>query len=164
MVTHTVGEILHGKAKAIINGHASETEAVAKAAKWLLGIICFIIGFSSFTFAETEVPNSILAGYNKYCSSLLCTSCHSAMIEQHSQSYHFRSASDPLFKGQYFKELLPQARKDPALYLEAEACVACHSPIDSIVLNVPIFSEDQLNAHSGRLEHLFRALSKRCSA
>ena len=106
-----------------------------------------ILGFASLTFASPPLPDSILQEYGRYFSSFACTSCHEKIVDQHSQSYHAKSFSDPLFRGQYFKELLPQAEKDPELYKEAKTCIACHSPIDSIVLNGRIFSEDQVNVN-----------------
>jgi hypothetical protein len=105
-------------------------------------LTCLILAFSSVATAAPP-PESILQEYNRYFSSMTCTSCHDKIIEQHAQSYHARAFSDPLFRGQYFKELLPAAQKDPELYQEAKNCIACHSPVDFIALDGHVLSEDQ---------------------
>jgi hypothetical protein len=107
--------------------------------------LCVILGFASLAIASPPLPDSIQQEYNRYFPSTFCRTCHQKIVDQHSQSYHAKSFSDPVFKGQYFKELLPQAEKDPELYQEAKACIACHSPIDFIVLTGRIFSEEQVN-------------------
>lgn len=104
-----------------------------------------ILVFASLAFPAPPLPESIQREYNRYFSSFACRTCHEKIVDQHAQSYHAQSFSDPVFKGQYFKELLPEAKKDPELYEEAKTCIACHSPIDFIVLNGRIFSEDQVN-------------------
>lgn len=122
-------------------------EVIITPAKWTPGAValCVILGFASLAFASPPLPESIQREYNRYFSSSNCQTCHEEISAQHSQSYHSNSFSDPLFRGQYFKELLPQAEKDPELYQEAKACIACHSPIDFIVLTGRIFSEDQVS-------------------
>jgi len=107
--------------------------------------ICVIPCFTSLASETQPLPESILQEYKKCFSSLSCTSCHERIGAQHAKTYHAQSYSDPLFKGQYFKELLPQAEKDPELYQEARSCMACHSPIDYLVQNGSILSEDQVN-------------------
>ncbi len=132
-------------------------EVVATWRKLLLGAysICFIFGFAVFAFADPGLPDSISREYKKYYSSDLCTSCHEKIVVQHSESYHSKSFSDPLFRGQFFKELLPQAEKDPELYQEAQGCIACHSPIDYIVLNGRIFSENQIDPNTSGVRCAF---------
>lgn len=58
-----------------------------------------------------------------------CRSCHPDIVDQHLRSHHERSAADPVFQAQYFKELLPRVEAEPALRAEARACTACHEPI-----------------------------------
>src|SRR5271169_1203517 len=70
--------------------------------------------------------------YKDYLPAPTCENCHSAILDQYSESQHAKAFSDPLFQAQYFKEILPQAEKDPRFVHEAKACIACHSPIDSI--------------------------------
>lgn len=72
--------------------------------------------------------------YKRYLPSSVCQTCHTAIFDQHAQSHHAKSFTDPVFQGQYFKELLPRAEKDPRLLQEAKACIACHSPVDSVNL------------------------------
>jgi hypothetical protein len=117
---------------------------------WRAFLTCIILASSSLTFAARPLPESIQQEYDKYFTSFLCTSCHEKITDQHVDSFHARSFSDPLFTSQYFKELLPVVKEDPELYREAKKCIACHSPIDFVVLNGRIFSEDQFSpARSG---------------
>ena len=125
-------------------------EGVVIRTKWLSGAfaISAILGVAPPAFANPPLPDSIARVYSNYSSSLACTSCHDRVIAQHSKSFHAQSFSDPLFKGQYFKELLPQLEKDPELYQEARACIAFHSPIDFIARNGRVFSEEDVNPES----------------
>jgi len=107
--------------------------------------LCVLAGYRSPAFAAEQLPKSILQDYKKCFSASSCTSCHDRIGAQHSNTFHAQSFSDPLFRGQYFKELLPAAEKDPELYREAERCMACHSPVDHLVVGGRIVSEDQIN-------------------
>jgi hypothetical protein len=120
-------------------------EARNKPAKWLFAAlsVCFCLVIASLALAAPPLPESIMQEYNKYFSTRSCRSCHEKIAAEYADSYHARSFSDPVFRGQYFKELLPAAGKDPELYQEARICIACHSPIDFIAVNGRILSEDQ---------------------
>jgi len=59
----------------------------------------------------------------------VCKNCHNKIFGQHTQSYHDRSFSNPVFLAQYFKDVLPRAEKDPAIMIAAEECISCHAPV-----------------------------------
>ncbi len=42
---------------------------------------------------------------------------------------HAAAFADPVFRGQYFKELLPRLEREPDLLSEAARCMACHAPV-----------------------------------
>jgi hypothetical protein len=110
----------------------------------LVGFICagvFMLLIAAYGSAYSETPLSILKAYGNYASSEFCRNCHNNIFEQHSESIHAGAFSNPLFRAQYFKEVLPQAEKTRELYEEAKKCVACHSPIDYIVREGRVFSE-----------------------
>ena len=65
----------------------------------------------------------------RYWPASTCKGCHDKIVEQHLESYHEKSFEDPVFQGQYFRELLPRAESDPDLKGEAKSCTACHAPI-----------------------------------
>jgi hypothetical protein len=65
----------------------------------------------------------------EYWPSTLCRDCHDKIFDQHLESMHAKSFTNPAFKAQYFDEILPQVQQDPTLQGEAEMCIACHSPI-----------------------------------
>ncbi len=77
--------------------------------------------------AALDIPPP--AKYPEYQSSSSCRICHEKQHDQHQESLHARSFSDPAFQAQYFKELLPLAEGNPELSREADRCIACHSPI-----------------------------------
>jgi hypothetical protein len=83
--------------------------------------------------------------YNRYLPSSVCQACHTNIFDQHAQSQHAKAFTDPVFQGQYFKELLPQAEKDPKLLQEAKACIGCHSPIDFMKHNESAILKDEVN-------------------
>ena len=114
---------------------------------WVIVIVLFGLFFFLLTAASAAppLPDSIRHEYVKYFPSSACASCHVKIADQHGASSHARSFSDPLFQAQYFRELLPAAEKDESLYQEAKTCIACHSPIDYLVLNGRVFSAEQFN-------------------
>jgi len=117
--------------------------------KWVVRSVVssVIIVLSSFALADPPAGDPVLPGYRNYFSDRFCTACHLKTVDQHSQSFHAQSHSDPLFKGQYFTEILPKVEQEPEFYeLEAKRCIACHSPIDSIAQDGRIVSEDQINS------------------
>jgi len=80
-----------------------------------------------------------------YWPSSQCSNCHSYIFNQHSESMHAASFTNPVFQGQYFRELLPQVSADPELVKEAEGCIACHAPIAYLTKKSPIVSEEQVD-------------------
>lgn len=60
---------------------------------------------------------------------MTCHNCHEQIFEQHEQSSHAASFTNPLFQAQYFNELLPRVGKSEPLSQEARRCAACHAPI-----------------------------------
>jgi hypothetical protein len=60
--------------------------------------------------------------------------CHEKIFEQYSQSMHAKAFSNPLFQAQYFREVLPQVN-DEDIRMEAQACIACHSPVEYMTGN-----------------------------
>ncbi|MBI5076506.1 MAG: hypothetical protein HZB62_15250 [Nitrospirae bacterium] len=62
-------------------------------------------------------------------SSIMCRGCHGKIVEQHEESMHAKSFSNPVFQAQYFRELLPKLPKQQDLTKDADKCIACHDPI-----------------------------------
>ncbi|MBI5632482.1 MAG: hypothetical protein HZA15_03275 [Nitrospirae bacterium] len=62
-------------------------------------------------------------------SSTMCRGCHGKIVEQHEESMHAKSFSNPVFQAQYFRELLPQLSQHQDLKKDADKCIACHDPI-----------------------------------
>jgi hypothetical protein len=58
-----------------------------------------------------------------------CKGCHDQIVEQHLESEHEKSFTNPVFQAQYQKALLPNAATDPQLYAEARECISCHEPV-----------------------------------
>jgi hypothetical protein len=65
-------------------------------------------------------------------SSAMCQTCHRNIVDQHNQSMHAKSFSNPVFQAQYFRELLPRISQSEMLGREADRCIACHDPIGYI--------------------------------
>lgn len=103
----------------------------------------------SFSFPVYAAPAFILREYDKYFASSTCEICHQKIVGQHAQSQHEKSFENPVFQGQYFRELLADAKRDPELYREAATCTACHSPIDYVVLGGRVYSEPVEPGKSG---------------
>lgn len=57
-----------------------------------------------------------------------CQMCHPATVEQHLQSHHEKSWSNPLFQAQLFGEVMPAAAAEPARSGDVRGCVTCHAP------------------------------------
>lgn len=98
--------------------------------------------------AYPATPDSILKAYGNYSSSSWCQNCHSQIFGQHSESIHASAFSNPLFKAQYFREVIPLAEKNPELYEDAKGCIACHSPVDFIARNGRVFSEADVDSRT----------------
>lgn len=64
-----------------------------------------------------------------YEHSNMCRGCHSEIYEQHQDSMHAKSFSNPLFNAQYFKEVVPRALQDANFVSDARKCLLCHAPV-----------------------------------
>jgi hypothetical protein len=58
-----------------------------------------------------------------------CKGCHDKIVDQHLQSSHEMSFTNPLFQAQYQRHLIPIASTNRRLLAEARECIACHDPI-----------------------------------
>jgi hypothetical protein len=58
---------------------------------------------------------------------------------------HARSFVNPVFRAQYFDEVLPLTAGEPALQWEADMCMACHSPIAFLTHAGGIVREEQVD-------------------
>ncbi len=92
----------------------------------LLAVVIILLAGSAPQVAKEPIEGPPGA---EYWPSTLCRDCHDKIFDQHSESMHAKSFTNPAFKKQYFDELLPLVSQDPALQREAEMCIACHSPI-----------------------------------
>lgn len=107
------------------------------------GIIIVLFFLASCAVSQVPPPKAKTAP--KYSSYKMCKGCHDKIVDQHAESHHEKSFSNPVFQGQYFKELLPLAGNDPALMAEARGCTACHSPIAYILLDGHITDARQVD-------------------
>lgn len=73
----------------------------------------------------------------------MCRGCHVTIFEQHSESMHAKSFTNPVFQAQYFNEVLPMVGKDPDIRFDTVKCIACHSPIAYIKNGGEIDSPEQ---------------------
>ena len=90
--------------------------------------VLFLAGFATGAVGQEGWPAT--AGTGTYASSSMCQHCHQQIYDQHVQSMHYRSASNPVFLAQYFKELVPRMKNNADLTAEAIQCTACHNPIE----------------------------------
>lgn len=82
------------------------------------------------TGLQQESPAQSAA--TEFDPSTMCRGCHGKIVEQHEESMHAKSFSNPVFQAQYFRELIPQLPQHPDLQKEADKCIACHDPITYI--------------------------------
>lgn len=80
----------------------------------------------------------------QYSSNKMCEGCHVRIFRQYKESYHAKAFSNPLFQGQYFKELLPKTGSNPDLLKEAEGCIACHAPAAYMTLKGHVEKAEQV--------------------
>lgn len=64
-----------------------------------------------------------------YESAQQCKGCHTQQYFQYETSMHARAFTNPVFKAQYFNEVVPRAQRDKNAVKEARMCVACHAPV-----------------------------------
>ncbi len=101
--------------------------------RWYVGglaiaVLAFPVLFTGTTPQQAERILGALPA-DEYWPSTLCRGCHDGIFDQHAESMHAKSFTNPVFKAQYFDEILPQTAGDPAIQGEADMCIACHSPI-----------------------------------
>ncbi|MBI5484383.1 MAG: hypothetical protein HY888_07975 [Deltaproteobacteria bacterium] len=99
--------------------------------KKLLTAVCLFLAACATEVRQSAVPaDSSLGGRlaYRYESSDMCRGCHAEIYEQYKDSMHARAFSNPLFNAQYFKEVVPRAKRDPKFAAEARKCVYCHAP------------------------------------
>jgi hypothetical protein len=119
------------------------------------GLITQIVVFIAIVLVSavvvcSEEPDPVkpaeYAKYTDFWPSSSCLECHAKLHDQHSESMHAKSYTNPVFQAQYFRELLPKTRNNPRLTKEAGTCIACHSPIAYINRKGPILSKDQVDS------------------
>jgi nitrate/TMAO reductase-like tetraheme cytochrome c subunit len=113
-----------------------------KTFKILLFLLC-AGGFAALSTVEPLYASPL--AYTDYLPAETCRTCHSTIFEQYSGSYHAKAFSNPLFQAQYFEDVLPRTEKDTAFLDEAKACIACHSPIDSIKVKTLVTDREQID-------------------
>jgi len=79
--------------------------------------------------AERALPPKQTTKVTEYSPSVMCKNCHVGIHEQQSQSMHAQSYVNPIFRAQYFREVLPASHGGPRFVKEAQACAACHMPV-----------------------------------
>lgn len=91
---------------------------------------CIAVLLSSCPPAAVEVlPAERPVDYGAFWPTRQCANCHERQVSEHSHSTHAAAFSDPVFQAQLYGQLLPRAKREPALQQEADSCLACHSPI-----------------------------------
>lgn len=79
-----------------------------------------------------------------YESSQSCKGCHSDIYLQYEDSEHSKAFVNPVFKAQYFKDIVPRAERDPAFVAEARKCIYCHAPVVYMNITGLIRTEQQV--------------------
>jgi len=104
---------------------------------WLYAVCCIA------TSAAQPLGDSP-GRYKDFLPALTCQNCHDTIFDQYSESQHAKAFSDPLFQAQYFKEILPQAEKDPGLFMR-QTLHSMSFSVDSIKRKALITSKDQVD-------------------
>jgi nitrate/TMAO reductase-like tetraheme cytochrome c subunit len=68
-------------------------------------------------------------GQEYFFQSEMCRNCHSDIYDQHQESMHARSLSNPAFRAMYFDHMLPEGLADPEVKALTDECFKCHNPI-----------------------------------
>jgi len=92
----------------------------------LLFLMCVTLGGYAIGAQQESPEQSATTEFN---SSTMCRGCHGKIVEQHEESMHAKSFSNPVFQAQYFRELIPQLPQHQDLRQDADKCIACHDPI-----------------------------------
>jgi hypothetical protein len=97
--------------------------------RWLaIAVFAVPVMLSGSAHQQAEQPLGALSP-DAYWPSTLCRGCHDRIFDQHAESMHAKSFTNPVFQAQYFDDILLQTAGEPALQMEADLCIACHSPI-----------------------------------
>ena len=88
--------------------------------------VLMVAGCTIVRLKRDEMKPDQTAAFN---SSSMCINCHKKIVEQHEDSMHAKSFSNPVFQAQYFRELIPLLERNDELRTEADKCIACHDPI-----------------------------------
>lgn len=98
--------------------------------KKLLTAVCLFLAACATDLRQSGMPGDSAGPrpVNSYESSDMCRGCHAEIYEQYKDSMHARAFTNPLFNAQYFKEVVPRAKRDPKFAVEARKCIYCHAP------------------------------------
>ena len=93
--------------------------------------LCITVGLGMLMigWASDRKPAKPVTQTKFFWRTSTCKGCHDQIVEQHLESSHEMSFTNPVFQAQYQKDLLPTAATDPLLYSEARECIACHEPV-----------------------------------
>jgi hypothetical protein len=92
-----------------------------------VGVLTVFAGCAAARQTGDRAKSSIVP--EGYWPTSTCRGCHDQITQQHLESSHETSFTNPVFQAQYQKVLLPEAAKDADLLAEARQCIACHEPI-----------------------------------
>jgi hypothetical protein len=96
----------------------------------ILFLACGLVYSQPGEIAATEkVPSVALLPRLAYSSCASCGNCHVKGYEEHRQSMHSRSFSNPVFLAQYRGDVLPTAYSSADAFSQARSCTACHAPV-----------------------------------
>mgnify|MGYP001129140040 CR=1 FL=1 len=95
-------------------------------------IAIILLGFVCPAGAENFGPNQhymVSRSATRYENSRNCVGCHPDTFNQFNVSQHSKAFTDPLFQTQYFREIVPLAKRNPIYRAAAKRCIQCHSPV-----------------------------------
>jgi len=95
----------------------------------LLVPMCVTLLIGGCAASQSQQPASVQQTVAEFESSTMCRGCHGKIVEQHEESMHAKSFSNPVFQAQYLRELIPQLPQHQDLKKDADKCIACHDPI-----------------------------------
>ncbi len=112
-----------------------------------LHLMCVTLLIGGCATGQDQQAASAQAAVAKFESSIMCRGCHSKIVEQHEESMHAKSFSNPVFQAQYFGELLPLLPQHQDLKKDADKCIACHDPI-AFIINKGYITSPQQTIHN----------------
>ncbi len=95
----------------------------------LHNLLSFALLIGGCAAGQSQQPAPAQPAVKEFESSIMCRGCHGNIVDQHEESMHAMSFSNPVFQAQYFRELLPQLPQHQGLKKDADKCIACHDPI-----------------------------------